>query len=130
MEMSLCDPPLPSSCAFHPKSPSPAQSSAHTKHLESSVGMLNPCCLPPGWGLTETGSPVLIFKEERGNSLQARKLGIWEGFQPGDFQQDLKSSAHPHCNLGEGGDLFSSVPSPLLPLEDPEGEDTEPTGRA
>ena len=37
----------------------------------------------------ETNSPVLIFKEKR-NALQARKLDIWEGFQAGDFQQDLK----------------------------------------
>lgn len=39
--------------------------------------------------------------------LQARKLGVWEGFQPGDFQQDLVENRGPFCNTadGNGGEI-------------------------
>lgn len=42
--------------------------------------------LPTRMGfIIEINSPLLIFKEKRRNALQARKLGAWEGFWPGDF---------------------------------------------
>lgn len=80
------------------------------------------------WFITETNSPVLIFREKR-NALQARKLGIWERFQPGDFQQDLKKCSPPRTvtGCGWGGGLYSPFPSPVLVTsEDTEEGDVEP----
>ena len=78
--------------------------------------------------ITETNSPVLIFREKR-NALQARKLGIWEGFRPGDFQQELEkcSPSRTVTGWGWGGGLYTPFPSPVLvPAEDTEEEDVEP----
>lgn len=104
METSLYELPLPP--VLHIPclgAPSPAQCSAHTKHLASFCVKGEPSALPTRMGfLTEKNSPVLIFKEKR-NALQARKLGIWEGFQPGDFQQDLKKPS-PSCIITERGE--------------------------
>jgi hypothetical protein len=74
---------------------------------------LNTLHLARGYAI-ETKSPVLIFKEKRRNALQARKLGVWEGFQVGDFQQGLKkmwSTLHPNSGRGKGrGILCSFIP--------------------